>query len=161
MAVTRSRGFTAARSCWCGGDYRHHRRALGRRATDGRSRVQRCATRASTSPLLLQAARDEADSSGRCSPSGAGCARLTLHAPDRDGKLKIPKDDALLRPQRLPPGVIIESLRIEARKATGRSPRRGVPAERRPARVPHSPGRRRRPLAVWDPRTQHPHGAGS
>jgi general secretion pathway protein H len=63
--------------------------------------------------LLLQAARDEAILQGRVFAFGAGRDTYRFLRLDRDGKLKIPNDDELLRPRQLPPGIVIESLKIE------------------------------------------------
>ena len=63
--------------------------------------------------LLLQAARDEAILQGRVFAFGAGRETYQFLRLERDGKLKIAKDDELLRPRQLPPGVAIESLQVE------------------------------------------------
>ena len=63
--------------------------------------------------LLLQAARDEAILQGRVFAFGAGRDTYRFLRLDRDGKLKLTQNDELLRPRRLPPGVVIESLKIE------------------------------------------------
>ena len=63
--------------------------------------------------LLLQAARDEAILQGRVFAFGAGRETYRFMRLDRDGKLRVTRDDEVLRPRRLPPGVTIESLKIE------------------------------------------------
>jgi general secretion pathway protein H len=63
--------------------------------------------------LLLQAARDEAILQGRVFAFGAGRVSYRFLRLERDGKLKLAKDDDLLRPRRLPPGVSIEAVQIE------------------------------------------------
>lgn len=73
--------------------------------------------------LLLQAARDEAILQGRVFTFGAARDGYGFMRLERDGKLKVPKDDPLLRPRRLPPGVVIESLRIEGAESDGAQPK--------------------------------------
>jgi type II secretory pathway pseudopilin PulG len=63
--------------------------------------------------LLLQAAREEAILQGRVFAFGAGRETYRFMRLDRDGKLKVARDDELLRPRQLPPGVTIEALKIE------------------------------------------------
>ena len=63
--------------------------------------------------LLLQSAREEAILQGRVFAFGAGRESYRFLRLERDGKLKIAKDDELLRPRQLALGVAIESLRIE------------------------------------------------
>jgi general secretion pathway protein H len=63
--------------------------------------------------LLLQAAREEAILEGRVFAFGAGRESYRFLRLERDGKLKIAKDDELLRPRQLPPGVTIESFLVE------------------------------------------------
>src|SRR5262245_8812276 len=63
--------------------------------------------------LLLQAARDEAILQGRVFAFGAQSDAYQFLRLERDGKLKAAKDDALLRPRQLPPGVTIAGLKIE------------------------------------------------
>ena len=63
--------------------------------------------------LLLQAARDEAILQGRVFAFGAGRESYRFLRLERDGKLKIAKDDELLRPRQLAPGVAIESFQVE------------------------------------------------
>jgi general secretion pathway protein H len=63
--------------------------------------------------LLLQAARDESILQGRVFAFGVGRDTYTFLRLERDGKLKVAKDDLLLRPRQLPPGVVIEGLKIE------------------------------------------------
>ena len=67
--------------------------------------------------LLLQAARDEAILQGRVFAFGAGRESYRFLRLELDGKLKITKDDELLRPRQLPPGVAIESLQVEGADA--------------------------------------------
>ena len=73
--------------------------------------------------LLLQAARDEAILQGRVFAFGAGRDSYSFMRLERDGKLKVPKDDEVLRPRRLPPGVVIESLKIEGAESDGAQPK--------------------------------------
>jgi type II secretion system protein H len=73
--------------------------------------------------LLLQAARDEAILQGRVFAFGAARDSYRFMRLDRDGKLKVSKDDELLRPRRLPPGIIIESLKIEGVESDGPQPK--------------------------------------
>jgi general secretion pathway protein H len=63
--------------------------------------------------LLLQAAREEAIMQGRVFAFGAGRDSYRFLRLERDGKLKITKDDEILRPRQLSRGVAIESLQIE------------------------------------------------
>jgi general secretion pathway protein H len=63
--------------------------------------------------LLLQAAREEAIMQGRVFAFGAGRESYRFMRLERDGKLKITKDDQILFPRQLPRGVAIESLQIE------------------------------------------------
>jgi general secretion pathway protein H len=63
--------------------------------------------------LLLQAAREEAILQGRVFAFGAGRQSYRFLRLERDGKLKIAKDDELLRPRQLAAGVSIESLQVE------------------------------------------------
>jgi general secretion pathway protein H len=63
--------------------------------------------------LLLQAAREEAIMQGRVFAFGAGRDSYRFLRLERDGKLKITKDDEILYPRQLPRGVAIESLQIE------------------------------------------------
>ena len=63
--------------------------------------------------LLLKAAREEAIMQGRVFAFGAGRESYRFLRLERDGKLKITKDDEILRPRQLPPGVAIESLQLE------------------------------------------------
>jgi general secretion pathway protein H len=63
--------------------------------------------------LLLQAAREEAILQGRVFAFGAGRESYRFLRLDRDGKLRITKDDELLRPRQLAAGVAIESLQVE------------------------------------------------
>ena len=73
--------------------------------------------------LLLQAARDEAIRQGRVFAFGAGRDTYTFMRLERDGKLKVAKDDAVLRPRQLPPGVVIEGLNIEGAENDGTQPK--------------------------------------
>lgn len=63
--------------------------------------------------LLIQAAREEAILQGRVFAFGAGRESYRFLRLERDGKLRITKDDELLRPRQLAPGVAIESLQVE------------------------------------------------
>jgi len=63
--------------------------------------------------LLLQAAREEAILQGRVFAFGAGRESYRFLRLERDGKLRITKDDELLRPRQLAAGVAIESLQVE------------------------------------------------
>ena len=63
--------------------------------------------------LLLQAAREESIMQGRVFAFGAGRDSYRFLRLERDGKLKITKDDEILYPRQLPRGVTIESLQIE------------------------------------------------
>jgi general secretion pathway protein H len=63
--------------------------------------------------LLLQAAREEAILQGRVFAFGAGRDAYRFLRLERDGKLRIAKDDELLRPRRLPAGVAIEFFQVE------------------------------------------------
>jgi type II secretion system protein H len=63
--------------------------------------------------LLLRAAREEAILQGRVFAFGAGRESYRFLRLERNGRLKIASGDELFRPQRLPPGVVIEALRIE------------------------------------------------
>jgi len=63
--------------------------------------------------LLLSAAREEAILQGRVFAFGAGRESYHFLRLEPDGRLKITSDDELLRPARLPPGIIIEVLQIE------------------------------------------------
>jgi general secretion pathway protein H len=74
--------------------------------------------------LLLQAARDEAILQGRVFAFGAGRESYRFLRLERDGKLKIARDDDLLRPRSLAPGVAIESLQIEG--ATEEASQKGL-----------------------------------
>jgi len=73
--------------------------------------------------LLLQAARDEAILQGRVFAFGVGRDTYTFLRLDRDGKLKVTKDDAVLRPRQLPPGVVIEGLKIDGAESDGTQPK--------------------------------------
>ena len=73
--------------------------------------------------LLLQAARDEAILQGRVFAFGIGRDGYTFLRLDRDGKLKVAKDDAILRPRQLPPGVVIEGLKIEGTENDAAQPK--------------------------------------
>ena len=76
--------------------------------------------------LLLQAAREEAIMQGRVFAFGAGRESYRFLRLERDGKLKITKDDEILRPRQLPPGVAIESLQIEGAAAGDAAQPQGV-----------------------------------
>ncbi len=62
--------------------------------------------------LLLRAAREEAILQGRVFAFGAGRESYRFLRLERNGRLKASADE-LLRPQRMPPGVVIEALEIE------------------------------------------------
>jgi len=76
--------------------------------------------------LLLQAARDEAILQGRVFAFGAGRESYRFLRMERDGKLKITKEDELLRPRQLAPGVAIESLQVEGVEADDARQPKGV-----------------------------------
>jgi general secretion pathway protein H len=76
--------------------------------------------------LLLQAAREEAILQGRVFAFGVGRDSYRFLRLERDGKLKIAKDDELLRPRQLARGVTIESLQIEGVTAEDGSQPQGV-----------------------------------
>jgi general secretion pathway protein H len=76
--------------------------------------------------LLLQAAREEAIMQGRVFAFGAGRESYRFLRLERDGKLKITKDDEILRPRQLAPGVSIESLQIEGAAAGDAAQPQGV-----------------------------------
>jgi general secretion pathway protein H len=63
--------------------------------------------------LLLRAVREEAILQGRVYAFGAGRESYRFLRLERNGRLKITSSDELLRPQRLPAGIAIETLRIE------------------------------------------------
>jgi type II secretion system protein H len=63
--------------------------------------------------LLLRAAREEAILQGRVFAFGAGRESYRFLRLERNGRLKVASGDALLRPQRLPPGIVIEVFQIE------------------------------------------------
>ena len=63
--------------------------------------------------LLLRAAREEAILQGRVFAFGAGGETYRFLRLERDGRLKVASRDELLRPQRLPPGVVIDALKVE------------------------------------------------
>ncbi|HET7766626.1 MAG TPA: GspH/FimT family pseudopilin [Burkholderiales bacterium] len=63
--------------------------------------------------LLLKTAREEAIMQGRVFAFGAGRESYRFLRLERDGKLKITKDDEILRPRQLTLGVAIESLQLE------------------------------------------------
>ncbi|HTQ72843.1 MAG TPA: GspH/FimT family pseudopilin [Burkholderiales bacterium] len=63
--------------------------------------------------LLLRSAREEAIMQGRVFAFGAGRDSYRFLRLERDGKLKITKDDEILYPRQLPRGVAIESLQVE------------------------------------------------
>jgi general secretion pathway protein H len=75
--------------------------------------------------LLLQAARDEAILQGRVFAFGAGRESYRFLRLERDGKLKITRDE-LLRPRQLAPGVAIESLQVEGAEADDAQQPKGV-----------------------------------
>ncbi len=61
---------------------------------------------------LLRAAREEAILQGRVFAFGAGRESYRFLRLERNGRLKASADE-LFRPQRLPPGIVIEALQIE------------------------------------------------
>ncbi len=63
--------------------------------------------------LLLRAAREEAILQGRVFAFGAGRESYRFLRLERNGRLKLASGDDLFRPQRLPPGIVIETLKIE------------------------------------------------
>jgi general secretion pathway protein H len=63
--------------------------------------------------LLLRAAREEAILQGRVFAFSAERDSYRFLRLERGGKLKPTKGDDVLRPQRLPPGIVIEALQIE------------------------------------------------
>jgi len=63
--------------------------------------------------LLLRAAREEAILQGRVFAFGAGRESYRFLRLERNGRLKVASGDELLRPQRMPPGIVIEALQIE------------------------------------------------
>jgi general secretion pathway protein H len=73
--------------------------------------------------LLLQAAREEAILQGRVFAFGARSDAYQFLRLDRDGKMKATKDDELLRPRQLPPGVTITGLKIEGVESEDSQPK--------------------------------------
>ena len=63
--------------------------------------------------LLLRAAREEAILQGRVFAFGAGRESYRFLRLERNGRLKTASSDELFRPQRMPPGIVIEALQIE------------------------------------------------
>jgi general secretion pathway protein H len=63
--------------------------------------------------LLLRAAREEAILQGRVFAFGAGRESYRFLRLERNGRLKVASADELLRPQRLPPGIVIEAFKVE------------------------------------------------
>src|SRR5258706_444218 len=63
--------------------------------------------------LLLRAAREEAILQGRVFAFGAGRESYRFLRLERNGRLKAASRDELFRPQRMPPGIVIETLQIE------------------------------------------------
>jgi len=63
--------------------------------------------------LILRAVREEAILQGRVFAFGAGRESYRILRLERNGRLKLAGSDELFRPQRLPPGVLIEGLQIE------------------------------------------------
>ena len=63
--------------------------------------------------LLLRAAREEAILQGRVFAFGAGRESYRFLRLERNGRLKLASGDELLRPQRMPAGIVIETLKIE------------------------------------------------
>src|SRR6058998_2804998 len=60
--------------------------------------------------LLLRAAREEAILQGRVFAFGAGRESYRFLRLERNGRLKAAAGDDLFRPQRMPPGIVIEAL---------------------------------------------------
>jgi len=73
--------------------------------------------------LLLRAAREEAILQGRVYAFGAGRETYRFLRLEPDGRLKTTADDEVFRPQRLPPGVRIETMRVEG---AGEAERNGL-----------------------------------
>jgi general secretion pathway protein H len=73
--------------------------------------------------LLLRAAREEAILQGRVFAFSAERDSYRFLRLERNGRLKATSGDDLLRPQRLPPGIVIEVLQIEG---AGEAARDGV-----------------------------------
>ena len=73
--------------------------------------------------LLLRAAREEAILQGRVFAFGTGRDSYRFLRLERNGRLKVASTDELLRPQRMPPGIVIEALQIEG---AGEAARDGV-----------------------------------
>jgi type II secretion system protein H len=63
--------------------------------------------------LLLRAAREEAILQGRVFAFGAGRESYRFLRLERNGRLKVASADDLFRPQRLPPGIVIEAFKVE------------------------------------------------
>jgi type II secretory pathway pseudopilin PulG len=63
--------------------------------------------------LLLRAAREEAILQGRVFAFSAGRDSYRFLRLERNGRLKVTSTDDVLRPQKLPARIIIESLKIE------------------------------------------------
>jgi general secretion pathway protein H len=63
--------------------------------------------------LLLRAAREEAILQGRVYAFGAGRETYRFLRLEPNGRLKPTADDEVFRPQRLPPGITISSLKVE------------------------------------------------
>jgi type II secretion system protein H len=63
--------------------------------------------------LLLRAVREEAILQGRVFAFGAGRESYRFLRLERNGRLKVASSDDLFRPQRLPPGIVIEAFKVE------------------------------------------------
>ena len=63
--------------------------------------------------LLLRAAREEAILQGRVFAFGAARESYRFLRLERNGRLKAASGEDLFRPQRMPPGIVIEALQIE------------------------------------------------
>jgi general secretion pathway protein H len=63
--------------------------------------------------LLLRAAREEAILQGRVFAFGTGRESYRFLRLERNGRLKVARSDDLFRPQRMPAGIVIETLQIE------------------------------------------------
>ena len=68
--------------------------------------------------LLLRAAREEAILQGRVFAFGAGRESYRFLRLERNGRLKVTGGDELLRPQRLPAGIVIEAFQVEGAAET-------------------------------------------
>jgi len=69
--------------------------------------------------LLLRALREEAILQGRVYAFGAGRESYRFLRLERNGRLKAASGEDLFRPQRMPPGIVIEALQIEGAGEAG------------------------------------------